>query len=215
MMGIDGIRFYRNPGPGQFWVIEGPDKVGKSTLVTGLAERMKDRKLVKTHQTKFTMVGVQAGIDAYLRTTLVHNDAPAYQKLVDLARLETQRNVSSILSNGIDVLMDRWWPSGLVYGQAAGLELDYLLSGFRHMLVPDLVLIVMREHSLYREGSDAYERDEAFQQNVRKLYYWLVRWWKDKVPTVPIGLVELDNLGCDESLDRLYRRFNQLRKANT
>ena len=208
-LGIDGIRFYANPHPGKLYVVEGPDRVGKSTIAESLAMTLQLKKL--GYGTGASMEAKQL-LHSFLDTDVAFENPAMVQEAFNVVRHQGQAKIEKVLASGTSVLLDRNWLSMLVYGQVAGLELDYLLSNSRHFIVPDAILLVTRKKPLpgREEKRNKYDDDLEFLSKVTRLYYWLLEWWKQHVPTIPIGMVELDGCDIPTSLKRAERRFLQL-----
>jgi dTMP kinase len=70
-----------------------------------------------------------------------HLDAMCFQALQLANRMEIAGDIFRAASNG-DVILDRYWPSGVVYGGNDGLDEDYLFQLHHWLPQPDLFLLV-------------------------------------------------------------------------
>lgn len=209
-IGIDGIPYQKHPGPGKFYVITGPDLVGKTTL---------GKYLAKTHHMNFWTYhyGADDVLRRYMHQLLDDGRAVTqpvlFQRIIDSVESQTQEVLQLALDAGTNIIMDRWWPCALVYGQVTGLPLDFLLSDSRFQYVPSAVLVIYRDDRLpgRTEKQNSYDT-EHFQKQVRHLYEnWLLPWWQRTIPTIPIAMVKLPTgISVEEAEKRTLRRFNAL-----
>lgn len=76
-------------------------------------------------------------------------------------------------------ILDRYWASGVVYGEADGLDFDYLVELHRCLPAADLWILIdlPAEMSSVRrpERRDEYERRDGFMHKVRDNYLKLFR----------------------------------------
>lgn len=106
-----------------------------------------------------------------------------FQALQSANRLELAPNISKALSEGKPVVADRYYGSGLVYGTADGLDLEYLERLHRFLPQPThwILLDIEPEISAERrpERRDRYEKDAEFMQQVCLLYrqIWIRNGW--------------------------------------
>jgi len=217
-VGIYGIPYTRNPYPGKFVVVEGPDRVGKSTLVTRLAAALEEETSEPWHTLAATDgIGTVPGL-LELREFLLHSgeclrQPVLFEYVTSAACCLTQTELLlPKLAMGINVLMDRWFPSAFVYGQQQGLDLSFLIALKQPLLVPDTLLIISRDRCLPRRGNkqDAWDANEQ-QHAIRRLYEWLLGWWRENVPTCPAGMLKLSVKDNREvSYHRARRRLYDL-----
>ena len=91
-------------------------------------------------------------------------------------RWERVQELRSWINEGYIVLADRYVPSGLVYGLANGLELEWMLNLEKGLPIPDLIIVVDVSVNIafYRETTrDIYERNKTFLTRVRQEYLHL------------------------------------------
>lgn len=88
-------------------------------------------------------------------------------------RWERVREIESWLNDGYVVIADRYVPSGLVYGLANGLELEWMLNLEKGLPTPDLIIVVDVSVNIAfdRETTqDVYEQNKPLLTRVRKEY---------------------------------------------
>lgn len=95
-------------------------------------------------------------------------------------RWERKRDIDMWLKEGKVVVADRYIPSGLAYGLANGLDLDWMMRLEERLPVADMVIVinVSVDTSLKRsegEKKDVYEKNRSFLENVRKSYLNLAK----------------------------------------
>jgi len=93
-------------------------------------------------------------------------------------RWERVQEIESWINDGYVVLADRYVPSGLVYGLANGLELEWMLNLEKGLPTPDLIIVVDVAVNIAfdRETSrDVYERNKPLLTRVREEYLRLAK----------------------------------------
>ena len=146
-----------------------------------------------------------------LLSSYIHMEWPErVQILCNLMRVQTQY-VLNVVTGA--VVLDRWWPTALVYGKALGLDESGCLSDSRHLVVPDIVIVLDKADPVGTITS-AYDHEGWFRERVRELYKsWLPRWWRTNVPTSPIGVYDVSGLSdYDHIQARLTRTARNLLK---
>jgi len=208
IIGIEGIPFERAPGPGRLFAIEGPDRVGKSTIASHLATRL---GIPYWRYDQGARDETKTFIDALLRSDTCLREPAIIQYAMAIAYRETQQRLVDTLQSGQDIVVDRWWLSPIVYGEAIGLPLDFLLQHNRWFVVPDCVLIVTRDFCLpgREEKRNRYDTEE-FQGRIRQLYNIRYQWWRQRVTPVPIQMVKLGHQGPEQSDEWAWRAFRRL-----
>jgi dTMP kinase len=168
---------------GLFIVIEGIDGAGLSTQASLLCQWLKNRG--KAILTKEPTNGLIGGL---IKAVLKHEwktDQKALQLLFSADRAHHLANeIIPALENGFHVVCDRYILSTLCYGNADGIDLDWLRSLNSKFLKPDITIIldVPPEVSLQRMKR-ARGKKELFEEveklkNIRENYLKL----KDEFP---------------------------------
>ncbi len=159
--------------------LEGIDASGKATQSKALCDRLNGSgfncKLVAFPDYR-TPVGLN--IRAYLDGK-ISISREVRQLLYVANRWERRDDIVDWLNSGRFVVADRYIPSGLAYGLANGLDLDWIMTLEKGLPVPDLVIVVDISVETTAERllavRDAYERNEAFLKKVRDSYLSLAR----------------------------------------
>jgi len=159
--------------------IEGIDASGKATQSKILYDRLSGAgfncELIAFPDYR-TPVGLN--IRAYLNGEL--SISPEVRQLLYTAnRWERRNDIVNWLNSGKFVVVDRYIPSGLAYGLANGLDLDWMLALEKGLPVPDLVIVldvpVEITAKRFRRAKDAYERKKSYLKKVRECYLSLAR----------------------------------------
>lgn len=160
--------------PGRLIALEGIDKCGKRTqanLIKVWLESLGRKVRLIAFPDYDTPIG------SIIRDFLhgKYYIAPEVRQLLYAAnRWERKTDIISWLSSGHIVIADRYIPSGLAYGMANNLSLEWMTCLERGLPEADLVIIidVPVEVSLrrLRDIGDTYERNRAFLTRVRNCY---------------------------------------------
>ncbi len=163
------------------WLIavEGIDQAGKQTVCEQLVEWLR-RDGTPAELTGFPDYATPLGreIAAFLRG---ERDFPpqARQLLYAANRWERAGVIRDWLASGRTVVVDRYIASGIAYGAAQGLDLDWMLELERGLPVPDLTVLldIPPEVSLARKrtGRDAYEERTELLSRARDTYLALAK----------------------------------------
>ncbi len=153
--------------------IEGIDRSGKRTHSMVLLERLRRmgrRVEYVTFPDYKTPLGKE--IKKFLRGRIKFR--PEVRQLLYVAnRWERANDICSWLKEGKIVIADRYIPSGIAYGSANNLELEWMLKIEKGLPVTDVVIVidipVDTAHKRER-AKDLYEADELFQERVRRAY---------------------------------------------
>lgn len=104
---------------------------------------------------------------------------PEVRQLLYVAnRWERQSDIGNWLRKGAIVIADRYIPSGLAYGMANGLDLNWMIRLEEGLPPADIVIVIdiSVEESIRREKrKDIYEKDTVFLGKVRRSYMDLAK----------------------------------------
>ncbi len=181
------IRVLGGEGWGVFVTFEGIEGAGKSTLVAGVAERLRalDRVVIATKEPGGTAFG--DAVRAVFLDPAFSVDPIAEVMMVNASRAQLVSEVIGPgLKMGATVLCDRFFDSTIAYqGFGRGLDAEELLQICllaTNRISPDLTFLidipvaVSAERVLGRGGSDRVEREgSAFHERVRDGYLALAR----------------------------------------
>ena len=153
---------------------EGLDQSGKQTQ----AERLRDRLIAAGRRVRLlafpdreTPIGQE--IERALRGTRDYG-ADVMQLLYVANRYEWKREIERERSDGTILICDRYLASSVAYGEALGLDPQWLLEIQRYLPQPDITFLldIAPEVSAQRKTADRdkYERDLALLARVRDSY---------------------------------------------
>jgi len=161
-------------GSGHLVSFEGLDQSGKQTQ----AERLLEAILRTGREARFlsfpdyrTAIGAEIGL-------ALHGDrdyaADVMQLLYVANRYEFRRAIEDWLSRGAVVICDRYVASSIAYGDAQGVEVQWLSAIQARLPQPTLTILldIPPELSLQRKDRDRdrYERDMQLLARVRESY---------------------------------------------
>lgn len=160
---------------GRFIAIEGLDRSGKSTQCDRLVAHLTETTGHKTHLFKFPDRSTPMGqiINQYLTSGVALSDQ-AIHLLFSANRWERIEDIKALLEKGENVVLDRYYISGIVYTQAKGLERQWCTNPDLGLPVPDITLFltvspeVASQRGAY--GEERYEKI-AFQKRVAELFH--------------------------------------------
>ncbi len=153
---------------------EGLDQSGKETQARRLRDRLRAGG-TRSRVVSFPDYGTTIG-EEIARALQGERDygAEVMQLLYVANRYERKADVERWHEAGIVVLFDRYVASGVAYGQAQGLDAEWLASLQRFLPQPELTILldVEPETSVDRKatGRDRYERDLQLLTLVRESY---------------------------------------------
>jgi len=164
--------------------IDGPDGIGKTTLLESLMEHYKSigKKVMYIHFPRY-----ETPIGELIRASLLNRngmDSTAMQMLYSADRINfTKFALPELEKLEFDILfVDRYTTSGMVYGFCDGVAIEDILNFERNVRKADLslVLIAPIETILLRLSDrkflDTYENKE-FQEKVLTAYKKLHTWY--------------------------------------
>jgi len=164
---------------GLFFVIEGVDCAGKSTLVEGLVDHLMDQyepaislKFPCKDTTSFHL------LDKYIRKEIELDERTAHL-LFATNRSEMQHFIKNTLQEGVHVICDRYIPSGIAYSYTSGkLEWDWLVKLEKDIVQPDYVFLLdinthqclQRRNEFGVDRFDNVEKLEMIRKNYLRLF---------------------------------------------
>lgn len=169
---------------GLFIVFEGLDRVGKSSQIKLLQQKLEDLTGRKTVYQRFPDRDTASGIE--LNSLLNNNknmNVKASHLLFSFNRWEKMNQLKEHLKQGTNILVDRYAFSGVAYSISNGCDLEYALFADKGLIRPDLViqLDMNVEDIKNREGygNEIYEKED-FQIKVQNAYkiFHNKKYWK-------------------------------------
>jgi len=209
-----------------FIVVEGIDKVGKTTLIENLKCKFKEHQpntklVVYRFPDRTTSTGKI--ISDYLEKKIELSNIDIFT-LFAKNRLEKYDEMLNFITNGYIVICDRYIYSGIVYAICNGLDQKICLQIESKYLEPDLILHIDAPYekllSRYDEvKTEKYETKE-FQTNVRNIYNKMYEYSRVEILDALLPKDELTDLAykkiCTEQfiLKKIYKndllkRYNQ------
>jgi dTMP kinase len=159
--------------------LEGIDKSGKGTQSAILASKIRDTgRAVACIDFPDYDTPLGHAIGAFLRGRVTY--PPEVRQLLYVAnRWERKPDLDAWLREGRVVLARRYIYSGLAYGLANGLDLEWMLGLEEGLPIADLVFVldisVASSFTRQQRNRDVYERDATFLRRVRDAYLHLAR----------------------------------------
>ncbi|KAI4180379.1 MAG: hypothetical protein L6R41_007275 [Letrouitia leprolyta] len=186
---------------GAFIVIEGLDRAGKSTQCEKLSQVLqKEGRVVKC------MRFPRQSIDTYLRGES-HQEDHAIHLLFSANRWEVVPQIKEDIANGITLIIDRYYYSGIVYSTAKGrqdLSKAWAIQPDIGLPKPDLCIFLdLPPGNAATRGGFGTERYETnqMQKMVRTLFMELLRAPKN---------FEMVALDASRSIDEIHAKIHQL-----
>lgn len=161
-------------------VFEGIDQSGKGTQSKLFAEKLRvdgyDVEYLHFHDTS-TPVGKE--LQLFFDGKREFN--PITRQLLFAAnRYERNDDIGKLIKIKDFVVIDRYIPSGLAYGVANGIDLEWMLNVESLLHQPDIVILLdvgadVSKQRKAEENRDVYEKDLIFLENVRNKYLELAK----------------------------------------
>jgi dTMP kinase len=160
--------------PGHIIAFEGLDQSGKQTQAEMLRDRLKEDGR-KARLVSFPDYGTSIGEEIARALAGEREYGPDVMQLLYVAnRYERKPDLERWLEGGLMLVCDRYTASSVAYGEAAGLDPEWLTD--MQKLLPPAALTIMLdiapETAVRRKAvdRDRYERDLALQSRVRESY---------------------------------------------
>ena len=163
-----------NLATGLLIAFEGLDQSGKQTQAELLRDRLVEAgRLVRLLSFPAYDTSIGAEIARALRGDREYG-ADVMQLLYVANRYEWKPQIERELARGTVLVCDRYLSSSVAYGEAQGLDPEWLLDMQRHLPQPELTILldIDPDVSARRKASDRdrYERDLALLARVRTSY---------------------------------------------
>lgn len=187
-------------GRGALIVLEGLDRVGKSTLAKKLVEHLeKTKRPVAYHRFPDRTTPVGKLINEFLQCSTKRVDDHVMHLLFSANRWELDSCIRKTLKQGVTVILDRYSYSGIAYSSAKpNLSFEWCYRPEIGLTRPDLVIYLeLPKEAQYKRpgfGEERFETEEL-QEIVRQQYDKLI----DK-SLEPWLKVDVENKSEDEVL---------------
>jgi len=186
---------------GALIVVEGCDRVGKTTQCKKLVERLKTQK-VDVKFMNFPNRSTETGemLDAYLRKKDNLNNEGIHL-LFAVNRWEARNEMEKTLKAGTSIICDRYSYSGVAYSTAKGLDFEWCKVAEKGLIKPDLVIyLTLSEETRAVRGGFGEERFDSteMQKKVNKAF--------EKMMEAPLWQV----IDADKTEDKLGDELERL-----
>ena len=164
---------------GHFFVLEGIDKSGKATQAN-LLKNWLMKKGFSVELVAFPDYSTPIGKEIKAFLAEKRSFSPEVRQLLYAAnRWEYKQQFEKWLKDGRIIIADRYTPSGLAYGYANNLPLDWMICIEKGLPQPNIVILIdiSPKISLKRMtlNKDRYEQDINFLNKVRSCYHLLAK----------------------------------------
>ena len=154
--------------------IEGLDQSGKATQAQLLRDELRQGG-TRARMVSFPDYGTSIGEEIARALQGERDYSPEVMQLLYVAnRFERKADLERWLDGGLVVVCDRYVASTVAYGEAQGLDVDWLTRMQRLLPAPDLTILldIAPELAVERKatGRDRYERDLSLLGRVRESY---------------------------------------------
>ena len=154
--------------------IEGLDQSGKATQARLLRDQLRQSG-ARARLVSFPDYGTSIGEEIARALQGERDYGPDVMQLLYVAnRHERKADLERWLDGGLVVVCDRYVASSVAYGEAQGLDADWLTQVQRFLPAPELTILldIALELAVERKamGRDRYERDLALLGRVRDSY---------------------------------------------
>ena len=154
--------------------IEGLDQSGKATQAQLLRDQLRQGG-TRARLVSFPDYGTSIGEEIARALQGERDYGPEVMQLLYIAnRFERKADLERWIDGGLVVVCDRYVASSVAYGEAQGLDVDWLTQTQRFLPAPDVTILldIAPELAVERKatGRDRYERDLALLGRVRESY---------------------------------------------
>ena len=154
--------------------IEGLDQSGKATQAQLVRDQLRQGG-TRARLVSFPDYGTSIGEEIARALQGERKYGPEVMQLLYIAnRYERKADLERWLDGGLVVVCDRYVASSVAYGEAQGLDVDWLTQTQRFLPVSDLTILldIAPELAVERKtkGRDRYERDLSLLDRVRESY---------------------------------------------
>jgi len=153
----------------QFFVIEGADRVGKTTAIVEVEKALS----CDVYRLKFPSVDHAHGQDIYDMVLGRKPFNPWLVQFYNLAnRFDAAEDIAEMAEQGCVIIADRYVLSGLVYAHVDGIDLEWVRRISVLLPEPSTTFVITgKQFQVVGKGADAYEGDVAREQTIYGCYH--------------------------------------------
>lgn len=145
---------------GKFITIDGPNGVGKSSIIERLKIFLSEIDFQFIHTKEVT----NSRIGKFINTNLDYFQAKSLACIIAADRFQhIESTIKPSIESGVNVISDRYFPSSLVYQNIDGCSIEFINSVNTGILIPDISIIVnaktkdLQKRIVQRIKKDKYE----------------------------------------------------------
>ena len=192
---------------GRFIVLEGPDGSGTTTHAKILADRLS----ADGFDFLLTAEPTESEIGLFIREQLKKKTIPSPTALQLLFCADRAAHIETVikpaLAAGKTVISDRYVISTLVYGEALGLDPEWLLKVNTPFLEPDIMIVALPAFHVCKERVKKRSQLEVFENEIFMRKIWDLY---DKVIADDPSVHHIDTGGeSNEAADSIYAIVRQ------
>lgn len=199
-----------NRGKGLFVTFDGPNGVGKSTMLQSVASRLNQSgfHVFQTKEPTSSLLG------QFVRDTEELYNGKVYACMIAADRyFHLTNDILPALSDGKIVLSDRYVESSLVLQKMDGVETEFVWAINRQIHIPDLSVIltvqseILEQRLMGRSRYSRFERNETRLDELR-LYYEAAEFLSKQ--KFNVLMVENSTGMFDKIVDQIIRKIELL-----
>lgn len=170
---------------GKLIVLYGINNLGKTTQAKILLQRLKNEGL-QVKYLKFPIYDLKPSgplLNSYLRESNPDNLSPGQaQELYAQNRQDYSEKLEQTLTDGIFVVAEDYWGTGVAWGIGAGVDKDFLLDINKEFRNEDLAILLRGKRFLDgKEDNHRHEQDEVLTSTVSKAHDELAKDFEWKI----------------------------------
>lgn len=194
---------------GQLILIEGLDRTGKTTQTELLLNKLKPNAQLIKFPKRETPIGKL--INEYLTNADYKLPDQSIHLLFCANRWECMHDITKLLDDGVNVVLDRYVLSGIAYSAAkgtTGMDLQWCLHPDKGLLKPDLTIFLVNNDHVGRDGfgDERYEKLE-FQERVKIQFEHII---EDLKSTTNICVLDVSGRGISEVEHMIGERVDKI-----
>ena len=155
---------------GKFIVLEGLDRSGKSSLAKSIQHHLTSQMptLLMAFPDRNTAIGKMINDFLGLKVQISNE---AIHLLFSANRWQNMKKVKDNLDEGVTIICDRYWYSGVAYSLAKGMDYNWCVNAEKGLIQPDLVIYLRADPELLSKrqayGEERFQKLD-FQRKVKE-----------------------------------------------